>query len=235
MKKSNLFKPSFISLSFIFIVFLSVSFFSSCKKDADMKDTSMKDSSMKNKSTENMEKKTENEANNKMDSMSDKSMSKMMNKMKNMKMSGNTDVDFVNMMIVHHQGAIDMATTEITSGKDENMKTMANNIIKDQQKEIATMKSWLEKNKDKKSTSGDNSKKLMESMDDMMDHDMKMTGDPDKDFVSMMIMHHEGAIDMAEVEVDNGTDPQIKKMAQEIINKQEAEIKQMKDWQDSKK
>ncbi len=229
MKKFNLFKTSVIS-SLLFIVLSSLLFFSSCKKDGDMKDSSMKDSSMK-KSSDTMKMKTDN----KMDNMSDKSMSDMMKKMKDMKMSGNTDVDFVNMMIVHHQGAIEMSTTEIATGKDANMTAMAKNILKDQQEEIAVMRSWLEKNKDKKSTAGDNSKKLMESMDDMMDPDMKMTGDQDKDFVSMMIMHHEGAIDMADVEVDNGTDPQIKKMAQEIINKQKAEIKQMKDWQDSKK
>ncbi len=132
-----------------------------------MKNTSMKDSSMKNKSSDTIQMKTDN----KMDNMSDKSMSDMMKKMKEMKMSGNTDVDFVNMMIIHHQGAIDMATTEIATGKDANMTTMAKNIIKDQQEEIAVMRSWLEKNKDKKSTTGDNSKKLMESMDDMMDPD----------------------------------------------------------------
>ncbi|MEO6695888.1 MAG: DUF305 domain-containing protein [Ignavibacteria bacterium] len=225
MKKLNLFKPSFISLSFIFIVFLSVSFVSSCNKNAEMKDTSMKDSLMKNKSMDDMEKKMDKNMDN---NMMDKSMSNMMNKMKGMKMTGNTDVDFVNMMIMHHQGAIEMATTEIASGKKENVKSLANNIIKDQQKEIATMQNWLEKNKDKKSTSGDNSKKLMESMDDMMDDNMKMTGDHDNDFLSMMIMHHEGAVDMADVEVDNGTDPEIKKMAQEMINKQKAEIDQMK-------
>jgi len=213
-------RNSLNSLSAIFIVFLSMLILSSCKKDSDMQD-SMKDRSMK----DSMEKKTDKNMDN---SMMDKSMSNMMNKMKEMKMTGNTDVDFVNMMIMHHQGAIDMATTEIASGKQENVKSLANNIIKDQQKEIATMQSWLEKNKDKKSTSGDNSKKLMESMDDMMDDDMKMTGDQDKDFLSMMIMHHEAAVDMADVEVDNGTDPEIKKMAQEMINKQKAEIDQMK-------
>ena len=50
-------------------------------------------------------------------------------------------------------------------------------------------------------------------MQDMMA--MKSTGDADKDFVKMMIPHHQGAIDMAEAELKYGKDPQLKKMAQQ--------------------
>jgi len=227
MNKLNLYKPSVVSLSLLFIVFLSVLFLSSCKKDNETKDSSMmKDSSMNKKSTDNM-KKTEHN----MDNMFDKNMSNMMNKMHTMKMSGNLDVDFVTMMIMHHQGAIDMASAEISSGKQENVKSLASNIIKDQKSEIQTMQDWLEKNKDAKSTSGDNSMKLMQSMNVMMKPDMKMSGDTDKDFLTMMIIHHQGAIDMASVETANGTDSKIKKMAEEIIKKQKTEIEQMKQWQ----
>lgn len=191
-----------------------------------MKDSSMKDSTMKNKSSDN-QKKTEHS----MDNMFDKNMSNMMNKMHEMKMTGNMDVDFVTMMIMHHQGAIDMASAEISSGKQENVKSLASNIIKDQKSEIQKMQDWLEKNKDVKGTSGDHSMKLMQSMNSMMNPDMKMSGDTDKDFLTMMIIHHQGAIDMADVELKNGTDSKIKKMAEEIIKKQKTEIAQMKEWQ----
>jgi uncharacterized protein (DUF305 family) len=66
-------------------------------------------------------------------------------------------------------------------------------------------------------------------MDDMMA--MKSTGDPDKDFAMMMVPHHQGAIDMAEVELKYGKDPMLKKMAQKIINAQKKEIKEFKKWQ----
>ncbi len=191
----------------------------------------MKDNSMKNKSTDSMQKKMDKSTDNYKNEMMDKKMSNMMNKMNTMKMSGNTDVDFVNMMIIHHQGAIDMAISEFSSGKHDNIITMANNIVKDQQKEIETMQKWLDKNKDKKSQdSKDNGMKLMESMKSMTNPDMKMTGDADKDFVTMMIPHHQGAIDMSEVEIKYGTDPEIKKTAKDIIEKQKAEIKQMEAW-----
>lgn len=60
--------------------------------------------------------------------------------------SGNPDVDFVRMMIPHHQGAIDMAEVELKYGKDESRKELARQIIDAQKKEIAEMKEWLAKN-----------------------------------------------------------------------------------------
>ena len=60
--------------------------------------------------------------------------------------SGNADVDFVKGMIPHHAGAIDMAKTVLAFGKDPEVKTLAEAIIKAQESEIASMKDWLEKN-----------------------------------------------------------------------------------------
>jgi uncharacterized protein (DUF305 family) len=66
-------------------------------------------------------------------------------------------------------------------------------------------------------------------MDDMMA--MKSAGDPDKDFVMMMIPHHQGAIDMAKVELKYGKDPELRNMAQKIIDAQQQEIDDFKKWQ----
>jgi uncharacterized protein (DUF305 family) len=60
--------------------------------------------------------------------------------------TGNADVDFVNGMIPHHAGAVDMAKTVLAFGKDPEIKKLAEAIIKAQETEIAQMQEWLKKN-----------------------------------------------------------------------------------------
>ena len=73
------------------------------------------------------------------------SMQKMQKNM-DVKPTGNTDKDFVMMMMPHHQGAIDMAKVELQYGKDPMLRKMATDIVKSQEKEIGEMKAWLAKN-----------------------------------------------------------------------------------------
>jgi uncharacterized protein (DUF305 family) len=69
---------------------------------------------------------------------------------------------------------------------------------------------------------------VMERMGEAMK--APMSGDPDRDFAAMMIPHHRGAIEMAEIQLRYGKDPELAAMAREIIAAQRAEIATLERW-----
>ncbi len=73
---------------------------------------------------------------------------------------------------------------------------------------------------------------MQDSMKGMMKHmeSMKMSGDMDRDFATMMKMHHQGAIDMAQMEIKSGKDAKMRTMAKKIIKDQQKEIAKFDDW-----
>jgi len=164
------------------------------------------------------------------------SMTKMMDNMGGMKMSGDFDMDFANMMIEHHQGAIDMSEAELKSGKDEKMKGMAQIIITAQKEEQNKFRDIVKNSKPMKMEMGkhDELSKDMEDMKGRMSG-MQMTDNTDKDFAMMMISHHEGAVKMFKDELSHGMNTQLKQMAQKGISDQTKEISDFKNWMSSNK
>ncbi|MBZ5665621.1 MAG: DUF305 domain-containing protein [Acidobacteriia bacterium] len=73
------------------------------------------------------------------------SMDKMHAAMTSVETSGDSDVDFVRLMLPHHQAAIDMAKAQLAYGKDPQMRRLAQEIVTDQQSEIELMRLWLKR------------------------------------------------------------------------------------------
>lgn len=158
------------------------------------------------------------------------SMNTMMDKMAGHQMTGDFDLDFANMMIQHHNCAIEMSNIELSKGTDAKMKSIAQNIITKQTEEINMLQKAIANHKSSGMKHAEGF--LQKSMADMKGKmaSMQMSNNTDKDFASMMIVHHEEAIKMAKAEVENAMNAGLKKMAQKTITDQTKEIGEFKNW-----
>ena len=141
----------------------------------------------------------------------------------------NADMQFTMMMIPHHEQAVEMADMILAKdGIDERVIVLAEQIKAAQGPEIDLMESWLD---DWGTPMGN-----MDGMGDgmMSDTDMQSLEDAtgaeaSRLFLEQMIVHHEGAIEMAQAEVDNGQNAEVIALAESIIASQTAEITTMED------
>ncbi|HEX6291645.1 MAG TPA: DUF305 domain-containing protein [Herpetosiphonaceae bacterium] len=136
------------------------------------------------------------------------------------------DAQFIDSMVEHHNGAIRMAEEAIRQSERAEIKQLAQNIIDAQHKEIQQMGAWREAWYPGSQVTGGTGMP--------MGH-MEISADTSKPFdlrfIEAMISHHQGAIDMAKEAQTRAEHAEIKQLAAEIIKAQEAEIAQMKSWQ----
>jgi uncharacterized protein (DUF305 family) len=150
------------------------------------------------------------------------------------------DLRFIDGMMPHHQGAVVMAKEALQKSKRPEILKLAQGIIKAQDQEIAQMKQW------RKAWYAKESDVPMAWSKDM-GHMMAMSASQkqgmmmsqslgaadagfDLRFLDAMIPHHEGAVVMAKEVLAKSKRPEVRKLAQNIIASQQAEIKQMQGW-----
>lgn len=143
------------------------------------------------------------------------------------------DVQFAQMMIVHHRQAVEMADLAATRASDPEIKQLAATIKAAQQPEIDTMTGWLQAWGQPTAQAGGHNMPGMGAMPgEMSEADMNqlkgMSGvDFDRQFARMMIAHHNGAIQMARDVATNGSDEQVKRLAVQIEQSQTTEVQQL--------
>ncbi|QLG12676.1 DUF305 domain-containing protein (plasmid) [Deinococcus sp. D7000] len=136
------------------------------------------------------------------------------------------DRAFLSMMIVHHQGAVDMSKAVLNNVKDAQIKRWTADIIGVQQKEIGEMNSWLKTlgGVDKGAQTGMNTE-----MKDML-ASLKASKDSDRGLVEGMLPHHASAIDMASVALQKSSDARVLGLARDIIRTQADEMYAYRQW-----
>jgi uncharacterized protein (DUF305 family) len=153
-----------------------------------------------------------------------------------MQQHNDADVSFAQDMIVHHRQAIEMASMAADRAASQEVKDLAADIEAAQDPEIESMTGWLE-------AWGEDVPEDMSGDMGGMDHGDEMPGmmtqedmdalmdtngaEFDQMFLTMMIEHHQGAIDMAEMEQSDGENPDAIAMAEQIQTAQESEVETM--------
>ncbi len=139
-----------------------------------------------------------------------------------------SDAAFVDAMVPHHEGAVEMAEVGLDNAEHKEIRQLSQNIIDSQRAEIEKF------GRIREGLDGPSMKMSEENMSmmGMMDDPQQLASeDPfDKAFIDNMIPHHRSAIAMAEVAVKESENPEIREIANDIVSAQEREIGQMKQW-----
>ncbi len=158
-------------------------------------------------------------------------MHAMMDSMNMMTPTNDPEIDFAMMMKMHHMGAINMAHFELAEGTNDSLKRTAQKIIDEQTMEITELNNFLASNT-VDNTDTEFTMEQMANMDKMgKTADVQLiTGDTDNDMATLMIVHHQAAIDNASTYLHHGNNEMLKEMATSIVNSQTMEIEEMSNW-----
>jgi uncharacterized protein (DUF305 family) len=139
-----------------------------------------------------------------------------------------SDAAFVDSMVPHHEGAVEMAEVGLENAEHEEIRQLSQNIIDSQRAEIE-MFGRIREGLDGPSMKMSEANMAMMGM--MEDPQQLASEDPfDKAFIDKMIPHHQSAIAMAEVALKKSEDPEIREIAGDIVEAQKKEIARMEAW-----
>ena len=145
------------------------------------------------------------------------------------------DVEFTQMMIVHHQGALEMAELAVERASTDEVRALAERIAAAQGPEIELMSGWLETWDEELPAEAEHGGMDHGGMEmDGMDQEEAMSTLAefegvafDRRFLELMVAHHRGAVEMAQAQIGEGADPDALALARTIRDDQNIEITEM--------
>jgi uncharacterized protein (DUF305 family) len=152
------------------------------------------------------------------------------------------DQMFIDMMVPHHQAAIEMALIAQQKAEHPELKQMADQIIADQEREVGQLKTWRQQWYGSDVTPPMSEMPMLSDMSGMGHESMTMdmttdieklntTTEPfDLIFIDLMIDHHQMAVDAGMMAEQQATREEIRDLARTIVESQQKEIEQMKAW-----
>ncbi|WP_426491493.1 DUF305 domain-containing protein [Hymenobacter sp. 102] len=161
-----------------------------------------------------------------------KIMMDMMTQMDAQAKTQDPDHDFAAQMVLHHDAAIKMSEEELRAGSNQEMKTIAQDVITKQRAEITQFNSFLSSHQPTQPLVPQFNQIQKTNMDRMMaaSNARTMTMRTDVDYAQMMIDHHQAAIDNSEALLQHGRNATMRQLAQAIIADQRQEIGVLQNW-----
>lgn len=129
------------------------------------------------------------------------------------------DIAFTEAMLLHHRMAVQMARVQLERGKNARIKAAARQMVADQQREMNLMEGWLRVWKRPQNTMGGTLEAVGMS-----------AAQVDRWFLTGMIPHHQGAVEMAKLVPARTQNVSVRKLAAQIIKTQTAEVNQYRAW-----
>jgi uncharacterized protein (DUF305 family) len=154
-------------------------------------------------------------------------------------LSGDADADFARLLMPHLRSTVDMAAIELKYGADQTVLGLAKRMTAARQPQIDQLMAWRKAHPttapagsgvDAAAATAAYAAASDRLMNGMMGDSMAHSGNADRDFVKMMIPHHQGAMDMANVLLKYGRDPELKALAQKVVSTGQAEMGEMNGW-----
>jgi uncharacterized protein (DUF305 family) len=143
---------------------------------------------------------------------------------------GYSDRAFIDAMVPHHRGAVEMAEVALENAEHREIRELAEDVVAAQEKEIEELRAIKREQYGTSEIPSGMDQGEMDAMGMADPQELAERRPFDKAFIDAMIPHHESAIAMANAALEGSDNPEIREIARAIVGAQEKEIAQMEAW-----